>query len=320
MTPDSLERHFVSRLKIKHLRLLVTVGEQKNIFKAAQIMNMAQPAATKTIRNIETALDMSLFDRSSRGVSPTPYGEVIIKHAKLILSQIKHVSEELISIQEGISGKVSIGTLLAASPTLLPKSLATLKRERGNISISVIEGTNDMLLPSLEMGDIDIVVGRLPEIQENERLKSEVLYYEPIAIVARKDHPLSKKEKLSLKDLVNEQWILPSEGTTLRREIDNAFHKEGLNVPQNCIECVSILTNRTLLLETDMVAAMPYQVIRSYEDMGLLTQLPIKIQAALGPVGFTVRANIELTPAANYFLTILKSTAQQLEDDKDITH
>ncbi|MCR8922808.1 LysR family transcriptional regulator [Dasania sp. GY-MA-18] len=320
MTPDSLERHFVSRLKIKHLRLLVTVGEQKNIFKAAQIMNMAQPAATKTIRNIETALDMSLFDRSSRGVSPTPYGEVIIKHAKLILSQIKHVSEELISIQDGISGKVSIGTLLAASPTLLPKSLATLKQERGNISVSVIEGTNDMLLPSLEMGDIDIVVGRLPEIQENESLKSEVLYYEPIAIVARKNHPLSKKDKLSLKDLVNEQWILPSEGTTLRREIDNAFHKEGLNVPQSCIECVSILTNRTLLLETDMVAAMPYQVIRSYEDMGLLTQLPIKIQAALGPVGYTVRANTELTPAANYFLSILKDTAKTLESDKNITH
>ena len=313
MTPDSLERHFVSRLKIKHLRLLVTVGEQNNIFKAAQIMNMAQPAATKTIRNIETALDMTLFDRSSRGVTPTPYGEVIIKHAKLILSQIKHVSEELISIQEGISGKVSIGTLLAASPTLLPKSLAALKQERANISVSVIEGTNDMLLPSLEMGDIDMVVGRLPEVQENENLYSEVLYYEPIALVARKDHPLAQKQSLSLKDLVDQAWILPSEGTTLRSEIDSAFHKEGLNVPQNSIECVSILTNRTLLLETDMVAAMPYQVIRSYEDMGLLSQLPIKIKAALGPVGYTVRANTELTPAANYLLDILKRTAQELE-------
>ncbi|WP_101760042.1 LysR substrate-binding domain-containing protein [Oceanicoccus sp. KOV_DT_Chl] len=316
MTPDTLERHLVSRLKIKHLRLLVTVAEQKNIFKASQIMNMAQPAATKTIRDMENALDIILFDRSSRGVTPTPYGTVLIKHAKLILSQIKHVSEELISIQDGISGKVNIGTLLAASPTLLPKSLATLKRERANISVSVIEGTNDMLLPGLLMGDIDVVVGRLPEVQENEGLSSEVLYYEPIALVARKGHPLASKQKLSLKDLVNEQWILPSSGTTLRREIDNAFHKAGLNVPHDSIECVSILTNRTLLMETDMIAAMPYQVIRSYEDMGLLEQLPLKIKAELGPVGFTVRANSELTPAANYFLSILKQTALEMEKSK----
>ena len=279
-------------------------------------MNMAQPAATKTIRDMENALDLILFDRSSRGVTPTPYGEALIKHAKLILSQIKHVSEELISIQDGISGRVTIGTLLAASPALLPKSLAALKKDRSNISISVIEGTNDMLLPGLLMGDIDIVVGRLPEVQENEGLLSEVLYYEPIAVVGRKNHPLLKKKNLTLKDLVDEQWILPSEGTTMRRDIDKAFHKAGLHVPHNRIECVSILTNRTLLMETNMIAAMPFQVIRSYEDMGLLSRLPVKIQAELGPVGYTVRANTELTPAANFLLNTIKKTAKEMESDK----
>ncbi|ROS01689.1 LysR family transcriptional regulator [Sinobacterium caligoides] len=314
ISPEILERHLVSRMKIKHLRLLVTVGEQGNIFKAAQLMNMVQPAATKTIRDIENALGIVLFNRSSRGVTMTPYGEVLVKHSKLILSQIKHVSEELSSIKEGVLGRVTIGTLLAASPSLLPKSLAALKADRPGVSVEVIEGTNDMLLPSLQMGDIDIVVGRLPEIQENEGLISEVLYYEPVALVARTGHPLASKKRLTLKDLIDEQWILPSSGTTLRREIDNAFHKAGLAVPQNAIECVSILTNRTLLIETDMIAAMPYQVIRSYEDIGLLAQLPVKIKADLGPVGYTIRANTELTPAANHLLGILKATAQQMSD------
>lgn len=315
MTPEKLEYHLMSRLKFKHLRLLVTVGETRNIFKAAQLLNMAQPAATKTIRDLENALDMLLFDRSSRGVTPTPFGELMIKHAKLILSQVKHASEELASLQGGISGRITVGTLLAASPALLPKSLARLKNERPNISISVIEGTNDMLIPGLLLGDIDVVVGRLPEIQEEEGVTSEILYYEPVAVVARKGHPLAKKDKLTLKDLVNEQWILPSTGTTLRSEIDNAFHKAKLNVPTNVIECVSILTNRTLLMETDMIAAMPYQVIKTYEEIGLLEQLPIKLKADVGPVGMTIRSNTELTPAANYLLETLRLTAKNMQQE-----
>jgi len=320
MSPETIRRHLSTRLKFKHLTLLVTVGEQCNIFKAAQLLNMAQPAATKTIRDLENALDLPLFDRSSRGVTPTPYGEVLIRHAKLILSQVKHASEELASVKEGISGHVTIGTLLAASPALLPKSLARLKRERPNISVSVIEGTNDLLVPQLLVGDIDLVVGRLPEVQEEEGVRSEMLYREPVAVVARTDHPLSQRKQLTLKDLVDAQWILPSPGTTLRREIDNAFHKAGLPVPQCVIESVSILTNRALLMDTDMIAAMPYQVIHAYEEMGLLCQLPVTLQADAGPVGITVRAGSQLTPAANYLLNVLQQTGEEIRLKQPANH
>lgn len=313
MYSDKLRRHLVSRLKLKHLTLLVTVGEQANIFKAAQLLNIAQPAATKTIRDLESALDLPLFDRSSRGVTPTPYGEALIRHAKLILAQVKHAAEELASVKEGISGQVTVGTLLAASPTLLPRSLARLKQARPNISVRVIEGTNAMLLPGLLVGELDLVVGRLPEIQDEEGVRAEVLYYEPVAVVARTGHPLAQRGDLALEDLVNEQWILPSPGTTLRREIDNAFHKSGLPVPSNVIESVSILTNRTLLMETDMIAAMPYQVIRTYEEIGLLCQLPVQLKADVGPVGVTTRANTQLTPAANFLLDLLREVGGEMQ-------
>jgi len=312
MQPASIERHLVSRLKIKHLKLLVTVGEQNNIFRAAKLLNMAQPAVTKTVRDLENALDLTLFNRSSRGVTPTAYGEVLIKHAKLILAQVRHVSEELVSLHAGVSGHINVGTLLAASSALLPKSLATLKEERSSVSVSVTEGTNDILIPKLLIGEIDVVVGRLPEVQEEEGVQSEALFYEPVLLVVRTGHPLLKKRKLALADLVDKDWILPSEGTVLRREIDNAFHKAKLQVPQNAVESVSNLTNRTLLTETDMIAVMPYQIVKTYEEVGLLKRLPLRIKTDLGPVGYTVRAGAELTPAVQYLLEVLKETGQGL--------
>jgi DNA-binding transcriptional LysR family regulator len=312
MQPANIERHIVSRLKIKHLKLLVTVGEQNNIFRAAQLLNMAQPAVTKTVRDLENALDLTLFNRSSRGVTPTAYGEVLIKHAKLILAQVRHVSEELVSLHGGVAGHINVGTLLAASSALLPKSLAALKAERSNVSVSVTEGTNDVLIPKLLIGEIDLVVGRLPEIQDEEGVFSEPLFYEPVLLVVRSGHPLLKTKKLKLSDLANESWILPSEGTVLRREIDNAFHKARLQVPRDAIESVSILTNRTLLTETDMIAVMPYQVVKTYEDVNLLMRLPIRLKADLGPIGYTVRANSEQTPAVEYLIEVLKETGQGL--------
>ena len=315
MLPANIERHLVSRLKIKHLKLLVTVGEQNNIYKASQLLHMAQPAVTKTIRDMENALELTLFNRSSRGVTPTGYGEVLIKHSKLILAQVRHVSEELVSLHEGVSGHINVGTLLAASPWLLPKSLASIKASRSQISITVTEGTSTLLLPRLLIGEIDVVVGRLPEVQDIEEIESVPLYYEPVSLVVRAGHPLLKRNKLDLKDLVQQSWILPSEGTVLRREIENAFHTANLPVPVNTIESVSVLTNRTLLQETDMIGSMPDAVLKTYEEVGLLARLPVHIKANLAPVGYSVLVGRELTPAVQYFLQVLKNTAEGMGSD-----
>lgn len=313
MDANTLERHLVSRLKFKYLKLLVTVGEQQNIFKAAQLLNMAQPAATKIIRDIEIALDLTLFERSSRGVTPTLYGEVLIKHAKLVLSQVKHASEELSTLQGGLSGRVTVGTLLAASASLLPRAIAKLKHDRPNVSVVVIEGTADKLMAALKLDDIDLMVGRIAEVSPDEDLTNEVLYYEPISLVARAGHPLQTRKNLQLSDLLDQEWILPARETLLRKEIDNIFHRQGLNVPANATESVSILTNRTLLKETDMISALPDEVIITYEEIGLLKRLPVDLGAEPGPVGITTRTGRELPPVSQFLLAALREHAENIK-------
>lgn len=309
---DSINHYLVSRLKLKHLKLLVTVAEQGNILKASQLLSIAQPAVTKTIRDMESGLNLSLFERSSRGVSLTPYGETIFKHAKMILSQTKHASEELASLHNGISGHINIGVLLSASPVLLPLGLAKLKRERPNIFVTIVEGTDNILIPNLKVGDIDMIVGRMPEIQQDEDITGTILYNERVVIVARKGHPLSDRKDLQLRDLVEESWILPPPGTTLRQEINTAFHELDLALPTNVIESISLLTNRTLLRETDSIATMPYQIFKSYEELNLVCEISVNLKAHDGPVGITTSANRESTPAAKYMIELLEERAEQI--------
>lgn len=310
MSASQLEYHLLYRLKFRQLRLLVAVDEQRNILKASEQLNIAQPAATKSIRELEDILGVSLFDRSSRGVTPTPYGEVVINHAKLILSQVRQISEEVTSIAQGVTGHINIGTLLAASPTLIPKSVLKLKKERPNITVTIIEGTNDKLMPALRTGDIDIVVGRLPEFREREGISQDVIYDEPIAIVARKNHPLLGENNLEFARLKEFDWILPPTSTSLRRQIESEFRNEGLEPPRESIESISILTNFKLLRETDMIAAMPLHVAEHNDDLAVL---PISFKGATSDVGVSYRSNYTLSTAVSYFIETLKNVAANID-------
>lgn len=313
--PKFHENFLLSRLKLRQLKLLTVIAEEGTVLRGSQLLNIAQPAATKSIKELEDALGVELFIRSSRGVTPTLFGEVMIKHAKLILTQLRHASEELQSLDEGLSGRVYVGTLLAASPTLLPRSLALLRERRPGIAVSVSEGTIDKLMPSLRTGDLDIVLGRLPDYREREGLAQEVLYLEPIAIVAREGHPLAGKKIVTLSDLVSQAWVMPPMQTSLRRQIEVAFLREDLEPPADVIESVSILTNHTLLIETDMIAAMPHQVASVQQGLRIL---PVTLEATSSRIGATMRATVGLSAAAEYFMSIVREVAEDIRRNLEL--
>ncbi len=317
--PKFHENFLLSRLKLRQLRLLTAIADEGTVLKGSQALNIAQPAATKSIKELEDALGVQLFDRSSRGVTPTDFGQVMIKHAKLILTQLRHAGEELQSLEEGLSGRVHVGTLLAASTSLLPRALARLRERRPGIAVTVDEGTIDRLMPGLRTGDIDVVLGRLPEYREREGLRQEVLYLDTVSIMVREGHPLTQRRDLTLADLVDQAWVMPPPQTSLRRQVDHAFRHEGLEPPQDVIESVSILTNHALLMNTDMLATMPHQV--GIGQAGL-TALPVILEGANSRIGATTHAHGELSAAARYFMAVVHEVAAEIRaelgQDQDV--
>ena len=302
-----------SRLKLKQLRLIVAIGETASILGAAEALGISQPGATKLLKDAERDLGILLFERSNRGVVPTEYGRALIRHAKLALSQLLHAAEEIDDLAEGTGGRVTVGTLLAASATLLPMAVRRLREKRPRVSIAVIEGTNDRLMPALAVGDIDFVVGRLPEFRFREELVQEPLFREQVCVVVRAGHPLTRRRRLKIDALAACEWILPPPETTLRRQVEKAFHDAGLEAPRPMVQSVSLLTNRALLLATDMVGVWPRQVVLEDVRRGALAILPIALPPAAGPVGISRRRDAILSPAAEALVDELRRAARGLE-------
>lgn len=312
MTSVRLERWIARKFRLRHVELVAELYDSRSILKAARRLNLTQPTLTKALQDVESTLGVALFTRSNRGLEPTPYGEIFARHAKIVLAQLRHAAEELENLRAGYSGKVTVGTLLAASASILPEAIALLKKERPGVAISVVVGTYDILVPSLLVGDLDMVLGRMPEQGRSRALVYEEFYSEPICLVVRHGHPLARKRRLALRDLVNEPWLLPLPETTLRRQIERAFLDANALLPRNIIESVSILTNRVLLRKSECIGVMPYHVALDDVEHQLLSILPVKLKSIESPVGAILRAPGELPPAAKALLECLRVAARQV--------
>ncbi len=303
----------LTRLKLKQLRLLVTVGKNGNIQAAARELNVSQPAATKMIQDLELDFEVQLFDRTNRGVIPTVYGEALIRHGKLIFAQVSNAAQELDDLTEGTSGRVVVGTLLAGSSHLLPKAIEKVLEQRPNVTIKVIEGTNEVLMPRLRSGEIDLIVGRLPTHRHRMELMQIPLFQEKIQLVAGKNHPLANKNGITFDDLKGFGWILPPNETSLRRQLDQYFIDNQQYHPPVAIESVSYLTNRALLAGSgQLISLMPSHLVAQDVSLGLLEALDIVLPFGTGPVGVSFRGKDRLSPAGLAVLQALSDVAEAM--------
>jgi DNA-binding transcriptional LysR family regulator len=307
-----LERWIARKFRLRHIELIAELHDSRSILKASRRLNLTQPTVTKALQDVEATLAVPLFKRSNRGLEPTAYGDIFVRHAKIVLAQLRHAAEEIESLRAGYSGKVTVGTLLAASASILPDAVALLKKDRPGVAISIVVGTYDVLLPSLLVGDLDMVLGRMPEQGRSRALVYEDFYAEPICLVVRRGHPLTRKRRLGLRELVNEAWLLPLPETTLRRQIERAFLDADAPLPRNVIESVSILTNRVLLRKSDCIGVMPYHVALDDVEHELLAILPVKLKSIESPVGAILRAPGQLAPAASALLECLRVAARDV--------
>ncbi len=316
---DARNRHIkiaervATRLKLKQLRLLVAIGEYNSILRAAEQINLSQPAATKLLKDLEIDFGVQLFNRTNRGVVPTEAGAALLRHGKLILAQISQAAQELDDLGEGLGGRVVVGTLLTASAKLLPETIARVHRSRPNVSIVVRDGTNDFLMPLLQTGELDMVIGRLPEYRHREHVAQEELYRERVVIVSRRDHKLVKTSSVEFAGLAKQDWILPPTPTTLRRQVEKEFTDRGFHPPSNAVECVSYLTVRGLLSQTDMLAVLPFHVVEPELSRGTLSVVACELKLSNGPVGVSYRGSDSLSPAASEFLSELRNVSGELD-------
>jgi DNA-binding transcriptional LysR family regulator len=298
-----------ARLKTRQLLLLVAMDDEGNINRAAQVLAMTQPAASKLLKDLEDVLGVQLFDRLPRGMRPTWYGEAMIRHARMALASLTQAHDEIEALKAGLFGQVSVGAITAPGMTLLPPAVAQVKEEHPSLRVSLQIETSDVLMERLLQGKLDMVVGRLFERHDKTAVRYEALVEEPVSAVARPGHALMSAPRLALKDLAGEGWIVPTAGSVLRHRFDLMFQEAGLPTPTNLVETSALLFLTKMLQQSDLLAVLASDVARYYADYGMVALLPIQLPCKMDSFGLITRSDRLLSPGAKVMLRALKSTS-----------
>lgn len=305
-TPSPLA---IARIKTRQLVLLAHLDRERSVLRAADAVGMSQPAASKLLRELEEVLGVPLFERHARGVEPTAYGEIVLRRAHSVLSEIQRAQEEVEAMKRGEHYRVAIGSVMSPVTDLLPMALALLEQHHPKMVVGVETDTSRPLVAKLLEGQLDIVIGRILDADSAAALAFEPLADEPHSLIARAGHPLSRRRRLRIEDLVDQAWVLPPAESVLRERINAMFLQRGLPLPSRIVETSSVPMATHLLRRSDMVVALPKEVVRPYCDAGMLCVLPIEINVRMDSFGLITRRGHPLSRHADEAVRALRESA-----------
>jgi len=305
-----------SRLKIRQITLLAQLDEERSVLRAAKALGMTQPAASKQLKEMEDALQVQLFERHARGIVPTSSGEILVRHARSILSEIDLAQQELATLQSGLSGQASLGTVTTPAANLVPVAIQLLKQQHPGLLVNVELDHSRPLLAKLLQGQLDVLVARIPDPQTTENLQFEPLCDERHAVLIGAQHPLANKPDVKLEALLEQPWILPPPGSVLRERLAGFFMQRGLPLPANIIQTQSLPVITHLLRTSQAVAVLQYEAVQPLCESGLLAVLIQDLGLDIGCFGIVTRKGHGLSPGGRALLDCLRTAASSVYGGK----
>lgn len=297
------------RFKMRQLALVLKLVGTGNLHDAAAALNMSQPAATKLLQEIEEALGAELFVRQARGMKPTPSGIMAARHAGFILSELRKMQQSVEGLQNGITGYVQFGAIIAAVPSPVTQALAMMADAHPTVEVSLRVGTSDVLLQELHAGQVDFIIGSIAGAVGTEPLTYRPLVEEAAVVVSGMANPILRQRSLTLKDVFSERWILPPNGAPELRSIEAAFHAVGLPLP-NSTRMASMIATATVVGTTDMLAVVPESMYRYFSKFQVMGLVDVNLGATVDPYGLINASNRPLTPAARTLYDLISESGR----------
>lgn len=299
-------RHLDQRLRLNLLRAVEAIDTNRSLMGAAAAVGISQPSLTKSLHVAEEILQVQLFERHSRGVTPSEAGTAVASTARRILAELRQLDVELTRLMTSERCVLSLGVLPVAAAGVLPGVISRLARQHPWIKVRLEQGLTDDLLPLLATGEIELVVGRLYEPDAEDRFVREALWSEPFSFLARPNHPLLRGGRIDLEQLHACDLLIPSVTQRLGRETEQWLSLLGLDAAV-ALRSGSFEFIREMLHESDRLSVVPRLLMVGDLLRGTLRAVPLQFTSPSRPAGITTIAGRTLGPSAQAFIHCLRS-------------
>lgn len=317
---DALERSipvsapvFSLLVGVRRLSALVALTESQNMPDVARRLGVTQPAISAAIREIEAGLGTSLFERTPRGLIPSPAALALARRIRLALDELRKAVEEIAALKGVLSGRVRVGATPFGRTAILPRAVARLLRHYPAVRVSVTEGPFDTLAVDLRAGKLDMIIAALRPLVPGSDLVGEPLLEDQLSLIVRAGHPLTRMRPLSFRDLAEVSWVLARLTTPTRQLFDRAWALHHDTPARVLTETSSLAMNRGLLMESNAVTALSRHEVEYELRFGMLAMLPIDMPELRHQIGLIRRAGSIPAPAAQALMNMIRQTVSDLD-------
>ncbi len=286
-------------MKLSQLRDVLAVSETGSLRAAGRHLGIAQPAITRSIREIEHELGVSLFERHAKGVRLTDIGRAFVRRAEAIQAELRRAKDEVDQLKGNASGEVTVALSTASSIGLLPKALTEFRKRYPDVVLKISESFFAPIERDLLSGRIDFYVGPFETGSTANSFLVEKLFDNRRWIAARRGHALAGAT--SFADLAGAQWLRPAiaERNT-EGDFETALAEFGLPKPQIVLHSRSALITMLTLANTDLLTVLPQQWLDFPLTASMIEAFKLPPFRA-APMCVVRRHDMPLTPIAEYF-------------------
>jgi len=314
------DSHIGRRIKLRDLYVFFVVVQQGSLSKAAAQLGVSHPAISQLIANLEQDVGAELLERSSRGVTPTVYGNALLARGRAAFDELKNGIQEIQCLADPEAGEVRVGCPEGLEAILLP-AIETFSRRYPRVIIDIHVEELETLAAKLHARSLDFVLQLLrgyPRINDPffDELKTEILFEDELIVAAGGKSPWSRRTKIDLSELADEPWILTAPPSWNHGIIAEAFHARGLPMPNVVIKTFSTYIRTHLVASGRFIATFPKSVADFYAKRFLLKVLPVELPDRPWPVAILTLKNRKLGPAAYNFLTHVRDQTREVRNRK----
>lgn len=291
------------------LQALIAVVEHRGFASAARALGVSRPTLHRAARELERIVDVTLFERTSFGVEPTREAEQLARRIHLAFAELQQASADVSALSGGDRGRTVIGAMPLARSFLVPNAVLEFAGDHPEHTIAILDGPYESMLDALRRGTADVLIGAMRDPVAYDDVVQEHLFDDPLAIIMRASHPLSRRKRPGVRSLARFPWIAPRSGSPLRRQFDDLFVGLDISPPSGAIECNSLVAARAMLLSSDRIMLLSAHQVHHELTTGQLVTLPHPLGRVARAIGLTTRRDWRPTAAQQSLLERLRSNA-----------
>jgi DNA-binding transcriptional LysR family regulator len=286
---------------LRQLQYFISVAEEGTVSAAAQALSISQSAVTEAIKELETDLGVTLFERHRRGLAITHRGHQFYRHATRILASVSDARRSFSAAAAPATGSLQLGVTSLVAGYVLSDLLARYRRANPDVNVTAIEDNGDYLEHLLIGGELDVAVMVISNLRDRVALQAEIFETSPYRLWLPLGHRLAGADIISVSDIVPEPLIMLTVDETEENtgKLLAAFSAR----PNVAFRTRSVEAVRSLVATGAGIALLPDLVYRPWSLEGdRIESRDVSGALPVVQVGMVWRRGSQLTQAARDFI------------------